>query len=289
MDWGFILVVSTPLALAALGEVVGQRAGVLNIGLEGLMLIGAFVAFHVAGVSQSIPLAVVVAAISTIVLASGAAYLVVGLSADQVVVGTAVNFLSLGATGIAFRSLYGRSGGRTRLPEMPGFFGIDPFVVLAVLLILIIWCLFFRTRWGLAARAAGEYPKAVAAAGFSVAQVRIFALAVGGLFAGLAGAHLALGVAGSFAEGMTAGRGFLAIALVTFGRWQPAWTALAALLLGLAQSLQYSLQGRSVLGIQIPSQLWLALPYMLALLVLVLVGTGSVAPNALGKPYEKEG
>jgi general nucleoside transport system permease protein len=289
MDWAFILVVSTPLALAALGEVVGQRAGVLNIGLEGLMLVGAFTAFHVAGVSQSLPIAVLVAATATMALAAGAAYLIVRLSADQVVVGTAVNFLALGATGIAFRSLYGRSGGRTPLPEMPSFLGLDPFVALTLLLIPAIWLLLFRSRWGLAARAAGEYPKAVAASGFSVVNVRVFALAIGGLLAGLAGAHLALGVAGSFAEGMTAGRGFLAIALVTFGRWQPAWTALAALLLGMAQSLQYSLQGRAVLGIQVPSQLWLALPYVLALLVLVVVGSGSAAPNALGKPYEKEG
>lgn len=288
MDWAFLLVVSTPLILAALGEVVGQRSGVLNIGLEGTMLFGAFFGFLVASRTGSLLLAFPIAIGVGIVVALLSGLFTVKLGADQVVVGTAVNFLALGVTGLAFRRIYGQSGQLLSSPEMPSLGGIDPVVVLTFLLIPLIWWLLHRTKWGLALRACGEYPKAVQAAGFSVTRVRISGLVVGGALAGLAGAHLSLGVAGTFAEGMTAGRGFLAIALVTFGRWQPIWVALAALMLGYTQSLQYSLQGKPVFGVQIPSQLWLALPYVLALLVLVFIGSGTVTPKALGRPYEKE-
>jgi general nucleoside transport system permease protein len=288
MDFGFLLIVSTPLILAALGEVIGQRSGVLNIGVEGLMLFGAFFGFLVAGRTGSLPLAFGFAMALGMVLALVSGYFTVKLGADQVVVGTAVNFLALGVTGLGFRRVYAQSAQITTPPALPHFWGIDPVCVLALLLIPLIWFLLMKTHWGLALRACGEYPKSVEAAGFSVSKVRLSALVFGGALAGLAGAHLSLGVAGSFAEGMTAGRGFLAIALVTFGRWRPIWVALAALLLGYTQSLQYSLQGRPVFGVQIPSQLWLALPYVIALLVLVFVGSGTVTPKALGRPYEKE-
>ena len=287
MEFGFLLIVSTPLILAALGEVVGQKSGVLNIGLEGLMLFGAFFGFLIAGRTGSLSLAFGVALVVGVILALLSGYFTVKLGADQVVVGTAVNFLALGVTGLGYHRLYSSTGAKTP-PSLPQFLGIDVMVVLAILCIPLIWFLLMRTRWGLALRACGEYPKAVEAAGFSVSKVRLSALVFGGAVAGLAGAHLSLGVAGSFAEGMTAGRGFLAIALVTFGRWQPIWVTLAALLLGYTQSLQYSLQGKPVFGVQIPSQLWLALPYVLALLVLVFVGSGTVTPKALGRPYEKE-
>lgn len=288
MDWAFLLVVSTPLILAALGEVVGQRSGVLNIGLEGTMLLGAFLGFLIASKSGLLLLAFPIAAGIGVLIALISGYFTVKLGADQVVVGTAVNFLALGATGLAFRRIYGQSGQLLSSPDMPRLWGLDVVVLTALVLVPTTWWLLFRTKWGLALRACGEYPKAVEAAGFNVSRVRLSALALGGALAGLAGAHLSLGVAGTFAEGMTAGRGFLAIALVTFGRWRPAWVALAALLLGYTQSLQYSLQGKPVFGVQIPSQLWLALPYVLALLVLVFIGSGTVAPKALGRPYEKE-
>lgn len=288
MDWAFLLIVSTPLILAAMGEVVGQRSGVLNIGLEGMMLTGSFTGFYLAERTNSLPIAFAGAVAVGLFLALVSGYFTVKLGADQVVVGTAINFFALGATGLAFRRVYGQAGQLDPIPAVPKVLGLDPIVLLAVALVPVAWWLIYRTRWGLALRACGEYPKAVEAAGFSVVKVRMVALAIGGALAGLAGAHLALGIAGSFAEGMTAGRGFLAIALVTFGRWQPVWAALAALLLGFTQSLQYSMQGNPILGVEVPSQLWLALPYVVALLVLVFVGTGTVTPNALGKPYEKE-
>lgn len=288
MDWAFLLVVSTPLILAALGEAVGQRSGVLNIGLEGTMLFGAFFGFLIAGRTGSLSIGFALAAAIGILISLLAGSFTVKLGADQVVVGTAINFLALGITGLGFRRIYGQSGQLLSSPELPRFLGIDAICLLAIILIPVIWFVLMRTKWGLAVRACGEYPKAVEASGFSVIKIRLTAQMIGGALAGLGGAHLALGVAGTFAEGMTAGRGFLAIALVTFGRWQPIYVALAALLLGYTQSLQYILQGRPVLGIQVPSQLWLALPYVLALLVLVFVGSGTVAPKSLGRPYEKE-
>ena len=288
MDWLFLLIVSTPLILAALGEVVSQRGGVLNIGLEGMMLSGSFVGFLVAGKTGSLPMAFATAIGVGLLLSTISGYFTIKHGADQVVVGTAINFLVLGATGLGFRRIYGQSGQLDPLAPVPKIWGLDPIVLIAALLIPFAWWLIYRTKWGLALRACGEYPKSVEAAGFSVFRVRMLGHLIGGALAGFAGAHLALGVAGSFAEGMTAGRGFLAIALVTFGRWQPIWAALAGLLLGFTQSLQYGMQGNAVFGLEVPSQLWLALPYVVALLVLVFLGSGTVTPNALGKPYEKE-
>jgi len=337
VDVSLLLLFSTPLILAALGEIVGQRAGVLNIGLEGMMLFGAFFGFLVAGRNGSLIEAFAVGAGCGIGLALISSFFTVKLGADQVVVGTAINFLALGVTGLAFRRVYGQSGQLLSSPALPKFLGLDGVIWFALLSIPALWWIVNRTTWGLALRACGEYPKAVEAAGIAVPKIRIQALVIGGALAGLGGAYLSLGVAGTFAEGMTAGRGFLAIALVTFGRWRPGWVALAAILLGYAQSLQFSLQGRDistsavllvvalvgltlfVMGIfskgpawlrwagciapavailskvahfprtfQVPSQLWLAMPYVLALAVLVLVGTGTVTPQALGQPYTKE-
>jgi simple sugar transport system permease protein len=289
MDWGFLLILSTPLILAALGEVVGQKSGVLNIGLEGMMLMGAFAGYWVAikGNSPYLALAVGIGVGGLLSLIS--AYFTVKLGSDQVVVGTAVNFLALGLTGLGYRRAFGEPSQLPAMPEFASLGPIDAVTATTLLLIPILWVAINRTKWGLALRACGEYPKAVEASGFSVHRIRMTALLIGGLLAGLAGAYLSVGVARSFAEGMTAGRGFLAIALVTFGRWHPAWTAVAALVLGYTQSLQYSLQGRPIFGVQVPSQLWLALPYVAALAVLVLVGSGSASPGALGRPYEKEG
>lgn len=335
MDWTMLLVFSTPIALAALGEIVGQRSGVLNIGLEGMMLSGAFFAVLVADATGSLALGIGAGVLAGLILSLISAWFTVKLAADQVVVGTAVNFLALGVTGYVFRTAFGQTGQLLNLPPLPKWLGIDPVVASLLVVVPFVAWLLMRTHWGLVVRAAGEYPKAVEAAGFSVERVRIQALAVGGVFAGLAGAYLAVGVANSFAEGMTAGRGFIAIALVTFGRWRPLWVVGAGLLVGYAQSLQFTLQGRPIAAawlfvfpasvlvaagwvlsqkrewrgpalwavfaalvafgvtrlpetVKIPPQLWLALPYVLALTVLVLVGRGTVAPSALGLAYRRE-
>jgi ABC-type uncharacterized transport system permease subunit len=336
LDLALLLIFSTPLALAGLGEIIGQRGGVINIGLEGMMLIGAFLSVFVTKSTGSLTYGFASAAAAGAVLGALSGLFTIKLAADQVVVGTAINFFALGATGLAYRTAYGQTGQLLNTTALPRWLGIDPVVALMLACIPLVAFLIYRTNWGLALRAAGGYPRAAEAAGFSVDRLRMQGVTLGGLFAGLAGAYLALGVANSFAEGMTAGRGFVAIALVTFGRWRPIYVALAALLIGYCQSLKFSLQGAGIpawipigtclsaagiLGIAIaynrlaksnwlavigllgiaylffaeskasigiPSQLWLALPYVVALAVLVIVGKGTVAPGALGIAYKRE-
>lgn len=285
MDVLIVLMFTTPMALAALGELVGQKAGVINIGLEGTMLTGAFFAMMAAHATGNpwIGLVAGTSAGALVTLLGG--WFSVKLGADQVVVGTAINLLSLGLTSYLFRSKFGTSGQLLSLPGLPNWNRIDPVIIFLLISVpATIWML-QRTRFGLALRAAGEYPKAVEASGFSVAKVRLSAIAMGGVLGGLAGAYLSLGVAQSFAENMTSGRGFIAIAMVTFGRWRPTFVFAACLLVGVLDALQYRFQS---LGFNVPFQLAIAMPYVVALLVLALVGKGTVAPSALARPYSKE-
>lgn len=285
MDVAVLLIYAAPIALAAIGELIGQKSGVINIGLEGMMLLGAFFGMLAAYLSGSpwlgIGAGILVGAVAG--LANG--WFCISLCADQVVVGTAVNLFAIGLTGSLFRARFGASGQLLTLPKLPHFLGIDPVIVFMLLSILGTWWLLGKTGWGLVVRSAGEYPKATEAAGFSVQRFRFQAVAIGGAFAGLAGAYLSIGVAGSFAENMTNGRGFIAIAMVTFGRWKPVFVFLAAILIGFFDSLQYLLQAK---GVQVPSQLLLALPYVVALLVLVIAGKGAAAPASLGVAYRRE-
>lgn len=278
-----ILRFSAPVALAAIGESVNQRGGTLNIGIEGMMLAGAYAAMRVSDVTGSPWLGLAAGIGLALLLAILGGWFVIGLAADQVVVGTAVNLLALGLTGTFYRAQYSASGRLLSVPKIPAFFGLDPILWLLIISIPVTWYLLMRTQWGLALRAVGEAPKAAEAAGYSVLGLRMAAFLYGGAFAGLAGAYLALGINGSFSENCTAGRGFVAIAMVTFGRWKPGWVFAAALLIGLAESLQYTLQSD-----KIPFQLLIALPYVLALIVLVFVGKGSAAPGALGVPYRRD-
>jgi len=279
-----VLMYATPLALAALGETVVQKAGVIHIGIEGTMLAGAFFAMlaTLATGSPWVGLGVGVLVGVTLALLSGAFALT--LTVDQVVVGTAVNLLALGLTRTLFAMRFGASGELLSVPKVPSWQGLDAVMVVAVLLAVATHGVLFRTSWGLALRAAGEYPQAAEAAGFSVLRLRYAALVFGGAMAGLGGAYLSLGIAGSFADNMTAGRGFLAIAMVTFGRWKPVPVLGACLLLGWLDGLQFTFQAK---GVQLPFQLFLALPYVAALLVLAGMGRGAHAPAALAIPFRR--
>lgn len=279
-----VLMYATPLALAALGETVVQKAGVIHIGIEGTMLAGAFFAMlaTLASGNPWVGLGVGVLVGVTLALLSGAFALT--LTVDQVVVGTAVNLLALGLTRTLFAMRFGASGELLSVPKVPSWQGLDAVMVFAVLLAVVTHLVLFRTSWGLALRAAGEYPQAAEAAGFSVLRLRYAALVFGGAMAGLGGAYLSLGIAGSFADNMTAGRGFLAIAMVTFGRWKPVPVLGACLLLGWLDGLQFTFQAK---GVQLPFQLFLALPYVAALLVLAGMGRGAHAPAALAIPFRR--
>lgn len=276
---------SSPVALAALGETTQQKSGVLNIGLEGMMLTAAFCSMLASQATGSPWLGLAAGMLAALLLGLLQAAFVIGQGLDQVVVGTAVNLFALGATGSAFRLTYGGSGKLLSVPKLPQFGpGLDVFLVLIPVAALTMWWVLARSKWGLLLRAAGEHPESVEAAGFGVKGVRWAAASAGALFAGLAGSYYTLGITGSFAENTIAGRGFVAIAMVTFGRWNPLGVLMASLIVGFAEQIQFNLQTVSQ---GVPVQVFAMLPYLLALAVLIVAGKGSHAPEALGRPFLK--
>jgi len=288
---------AAPLLLAALGELWVQRAGVVNIGIEGMMLTGAFVGFAVAHASGS-P-AVGTAAATAAGLGTGLLFAGFALvrRANYIVVGLAVNLLALGVTGLASRALYGGAvprgprWGEVAVPGLADLPGVGPvlfqqtlFVYAAALTAAATALGLARTRWGLRVRAVGESARAADAEGVPVQWVRGAALAAGGALAGLAGASLSVSQTHTFTEEMTAGRGFIALAIVAFGRWRPAGVIGGALFFGTATALQFRLQTR---GFDVPYPVFLMLPYVLTLLVLALAAAGGRAPADLGRPYHR--
>jgi ABC-type uncharacterized transport system permease subunit len=289
---------AVPLLLAGLGELLAERGGVINIGLEGMLLTGAFVAMAVTYASGSPPLGLVAAWGAGMVLAALFAYVVVVHSANQVVVGTAINLLAIGVTGVAYRSIFGVTGAALTVPGFakvtipvlsslpvvgPAFFDQTALGYLAFGLVPLLGVALFRTVAGLKLRMVGENPAAAAAQGVAVRLTQLLALLGCGVLAATAGAYLAVAYARTFVEGMSAGRGFIALAIVIFGRWSP-WGILgAALLFGLATALQFHVQA---LGLPIPYQFLLMLPYVLTLLVLAGYAGKTRAPAALGVPLE---
>lgn len=285
---------ATPLALAALGETVAERAGVINIGLEGAMIAGAFAALvgaGVAGVAGGFAAAAAAGALTALVFALFA----VRIGSDQIIAGTAITLLALGLTGTFYQAMYGAGGAALSVPTsapvpLPGLSAIPaigrPLFAQSIAtyavyaLVPLVWWWLYRTHHGLALRAVGENPDAAAAAGISVQGVRTTALLVGGVLGGVGGATLVLAHAGTFAEGMSAGRGFIAIAVVALGRWHPVGAAAAALLFGAASALQFLFQA---MGWGLPPQLFLALPYLLTLVLLAVSAGRSAAPHSLGR------
>jgi general nucleoside transport system permease protein len=286
--------VATPLLFAATGETITERSGVINLGIEGVMLAGALAA--AIGATAWGPWGGMAAAAGTGMLAAGLfAILAIGARADQIIAGTALTLAMIGLTGTVYRQVYGAGGagltlptfvplpvpGLSRIPVLgPALFQQPAPTYLAVLLLPLVWWMLFRTRLGLAVRATGEGAAMARAMGVRTRLIRAGATTVGGAFVGFGGATLVLAQVGTFAERMTAGRGFLAIAIVVLGRWHPGWVALAALLFGLATALQFLFQA---IGLQAPYQLFLMLPYLLTLLALAGVVGRVRAPADLGR------
>ena len=286
--------VATPLLFAATGETITERSGVINLGIEGVMLAGALAA--AIGATAWGPWAGLAAAAVTGMLAAGLfALLAIGARADQIIAGTAITLAMVGLTGTVYRQAYGAEGagltlptfstlhipGLSRIPVLgPGLFQQPVPTYLAFLSLPLVWWMLFRTRLGLALRATGEGAAMARAMGIRTRLIRAGATTLGGALVGLGGATLVLAQAGTFAERMTAGRGFLAIAIVVLGRWHPGGVALAALLFGLATALQFLFQS---LGLQAPYQLFLMLPYLLTLLALAGAVGRVRAPGDLGR------
>lgn len=270
----------TPLLYATLAELISQRAGVVNLGLEGVMLVGAVSGFVAAVHSGSAAVAVVVAALAGGVFNMVLAYLVLARRANQLATGLALMFC-----GVGLSALMGVRYVGSQITGLPTLFEHDALVYGAVPLAGLIWWVFRSTRWGLTVRAVGENPVAAFAAGRDPHVLQYQALFVAGLLGGIAGAHLSLGVARTWSEWMTAGRGFIAVALVIFARWHPLRAVGGALLFGGAISLQLSMQAR---GVPISPFILDMLPYLLSLAVLA-VGRGAhrhAAPGSLGRVFQ---
>jgi ABC-type uncharacterized transport system permease subunit len=345
------LSLTTPILLAAVGELISERAGVLNVGLEGMMLMGAFFAFLVAYYSHSVLVAVCAGLVAGMALAAIMAALALEARADQIVVGVGLNILALGVTAFAFEEIFAGKGQvvvdrmgvleiplLSDIPEVgPALFAQRPLVYVAFLAVPAAWYLFYRTNWGLMIRATGELPEATDTSGGSVRIVRWAAILTAGAAAGLAGAYLSVGQTGLFTDGMSGGRGFLALAAVIFAKWRPLGVLGASALFGAADAFQLRLQaseqvpvevwaaaalfagaylvyrfawrralpGASALvvafltlagalvlvalepAVDLPSQLWLSVPYICALLALAgFVGRARM-PSALAVSYHR--
>ena len=288
---------ATPLLLAATGELIVERSGIIFVGLEGSILAGALAAAagaYAIGVVGGTVLAAVAG--SLVALLFG--FFVVRLRAEQIVTGTAITLLAGGATGALYQTIFGTQGAALRVPTVgvivlpllsaipaigPALFAQTGFTYGAIVLITVVWWWMARTHAGLALRACGERPGAARAAGVRTDRVRIVAAATAGACGGLAGAALVLAQSGTFAEGMSAGRGFIAIAIVALGRWRAAGVVVASLAFGAASALQYLFQA---MGWSLPYQLFLALPYLATLIALATARASGAAPGALGRVAE---
>jgi ABC-type uncharacterized transport system permease subunit len=289
-----------PLALAAMGETITERSGVINIGLEGSLIAGALGGALGALALGSAGGGILVGALAGALVAAVFAAFAIGLGADQIITGTAIMLGGIGFTGAIYQARFGVTGTALTLPTLPpmriplladlpligtALFHQAPTAYFSYALAPALWYFVYRTAWGLELRAVGGEPDAAAAAGIRVRWTRFWATLFGGALAGVAGAHLALAHAGTFSENMSAGRGFIAIAVVVLGRWNPMLVFLAAILFGAASALQFQAQ---TLGLDLPYQLFLAFPYLLTLAALAGWVGRSRAPAALALPWPKD-
>ena len=288
--------IATPILLAGLGETFAERAGVLNLGIEGTMLMGALIGFIAAYLSGSLWVGLFAAMLTGLLAGLLVAWLAVTLGLNQHVSGLGVTLLTSGLALFAFRLLFKGTANSPKIEpfqhlSLPGLGVIAPIfeqyglTYFAFLLVPVAWWVLHRTTFGLWIRAVGENPEAADTAGVNVAGVRYAALALGGVLMGLGGAFLSLAQLGTATFGIVAGRGWVAIALVIFGNWQPGKVLLGALLFGLVEGLQLRLRA---VGVAVPYQLLLSLPYLVTIIALALAGRNAAYPAALLKPYKRE-
>jgi simple sugar transport system permease protein len=292
--------IATPLLLAALGELVAERGGVYNMGLEGMMLMGAFTGYLAAYGSGSLWVGVAAAGFTGALMAFVFAVMVITLKVEQIVTGLAVNLLGAGLSTYWLRAAFAGDG---QTPTIPFFSNVPipylselPYVgpvlfdqklltYFAFLMAPAVWFFLYRTRYGLILRCAGDNPKALDVKGVAVAPVQYAAVVFGGLMAGLGGAFLSVGSAARFVPDMTNGRGWLAIIIVIAGLWRPWSILVATLVFSFLDALQLQIQG---IGIAIPYQLLLMMPYVAAIVALMVRRSRGQAPALLGVPYTRE-
>lgn len=289
---------ATPYLFASIGEAFSQRSGVLNLGVEGQMLLGAFFAFYVAKNSGNLWLGVLAGMGVGALMGLAMGFVTIQLQAQQGISGIGFYLFGLGLSNLLFQTLVGtvetvRGFPRLPIPLVsqipyigPVFFNTNILVYISFLMVPLAWFVLNKTTLGLKIRAVGENPEAADSLGVSVARVRYFTTILGGTLSGLAGASLSIALLNVFQQGMTAGQGFIAVALVYFGAWRPFGVLAGALLFSLVNGLQLWIQ---VLGIPIPSEFATMMPYILTILVLTLSVSKLKTPSALTKPFEREG
>jgi simple sugar transport system permease protein len=275
---------AAPLVFAAMGGLLSERSGVTNIALEGLMLLGAFAAAAGAWFTGNALLGLLVGVLAGMLGAVVFGLWAIGLRADQIVAGTAINLLGLGLTAFLVQRIWNQAGGSPSVARLPSFevggSTLNVLVPLAFLAVPVVHWVLFKTTGGLRLMAAGESPRAAESVGIDVPRYRYAAVLASGLLAGLGGAYLSIGDLSQFTTNMTAGRGFIALAAVIFGNWTPLGTLGAALLFGFAQALRFQVQA---LNWPIPQDLLIALPYLVTLLAVTGLVRNSQPPAGLGK------
>ncbi len=292
---------STPLILAALGGVYSERAGVINIALEGIMLAGAFTAAAVTIFSHSPWVGLLAAVVSGVLVASVLGVAAIKYHADQVVSGTAINILFLGVPALLSGAFFDSTGATPQLPHdqvlpdvtiftgdtssmLSSIFNQKPLVYLALFAVPATWYILYRTPFGLRLRAVGENPEAADMAGVSVTRMRFAGVMISGALAALGGAYLSIGQNSLFTRNMTAGRGFIALAALIFGKWHPVGAFFACILFGLAEAVAIRMQGT----VNIPNQFIQLIPYVVTVVVLAGLIRRATPPRSLGIPYVKE-
>lgn len=321
-----ILAGATPIALGAMCGLLCERSGVVNIGIEGMMLTGAFTGFAfgslaitmlgdtggvtVFGITWPLLIGLGAAVLSGLVLATVFAWLAISVRADQIIAGTIINIAAIGLTSYLNRLFGGELDGAGRFTkwEAPAFladlplvgwlfqmlFDQGPIAMSVIVIVLFLQVILFKSRWGLRTRAVGEHPKAADTVGIDVIKLRYRNVIIGGALAGLAGGYLTLEATGTFQNGMTAGRGFIALAALIFGRWTPVGALAGALLFATSERFGIAVALRPPSGelgdflAMLPNQFWAALPYLITIIILAGVVGRSIPPAAVGRPYRKE-
>jgi len=279
------ITMAAPLLLASLGETVVQKSGVVNVGLEGMILTGSLAAVVGSQITHNAVTGVLIAAIAGAVMALIFSVFAIRLAANQVVVGVVINLMALGITGTLSRAIFGHQQTFVTVVGLQHYFANQTLLTpIALLCVPVIWWWLQRTRGGLELRATGEQPTAAQAAGIDVLALRSRAAVFGGVMAGIAGACLTVGDVPTFQENMSAGRGFIALAIVTSGRWNTLGCLVASLIFGASEELE--IQGQAM-GLHVPHDLLLAAPYVITLFILMSGARAGKAPGALGLPYIK--
>ncbi len=300
------LVAATPLTLGAMAGIFCERSGIINIAIEGMMLAGAFAGVAFASIFDNLWMGLLMASLMGGLMAALHALLSIRYKVDQIISGTVINILAAGATRFLNLRLLEPAGMSTpgsfaliRVPVLadipiigPILFENQPTVFIMLILLVVVNLVIFATPWGLRMRACGEHPRAADTVGVHVNRTRYVSVILGGLIAGIGGAYFSLGVVGTFEDGMTRGQGFVALAAMIFGNWNPAGAFLAALLFGFADALQVKMQiiqpVLPFINAPIPPEFLQMAPYILTIIVVAGVVGRAIAPAAEGKPYEKQ-